>query len=176
MNMRRLRFDANMSGNFRRYFLQVSIATAALFAALWAESILAGGAAARAVVVAAIASTAFVLFISPLSPSAAPRHSIGGHLVAVLVASPMAIIAGTGVGEEWISRIPAIFAFYAAVGVGITMFLMAATNTEHPPAAGTALAVVAHGFGWDLVLFLAVAVLILVGIQWTMRDSLIDLY
>jgi CBS-domain-containing membrane protein len=169
-------FDTKLSGNLKAYVGQVAIATLALFVALWAESILAGGATARAVVVAAIASTAFVLFISPHSPSAMPRHAVGGHLVAVLVASPMAIIAGTGVGEDWIAQIPTIFALYAALGVGITMFLMAATNTEHPPAAGTALAVVAHGFGWDLLLFLAVAVLILVIIQRATRHWLIDLY
>ena len=174
--MRRSFLDTNLSGNLSRYFLQVSIATLALFAALLAEQIIAGGAAARAVVVAAIASTAFVLFISPFSPSATPKHTFGGHVIAVLVASPMAVIAGTGMGEEWIAQIPTIFAFYAALGVGITMFLMAATNTEHPPAAGTALAVVAHGFSWDLIAFLAVAVLILVGMQRILRSWLVDLY
>lgn len=174
--MRRSFLDTNLSGNLRRYILQVSIATLALFAALLAEQIIAGGAAARAVVVAAIASTAFVLFISPFSPSATSRHTFGGHLVAVLVASPMAVVADTHMGSGWISDIPTIFALYAALGVGITMFLMAVTNTEHPPAAGTALAIVAHGFDWGLILFIGSAVLILVLIQRAMRSRLIDLY
>jgi CBS domain-containing membrane protein len=169
-------FDTKLSRNFKRYLLQVSMATLALFAALLVEQVIADGDAARAVVVAAIASTAFVLFISPFSASADPRHAIGGHLIAVLVASPMAVIADTSVGTEWVAEIPAIFALYAAIGVGATMFLMAATNTEHPPAAGTALAIVAHGFGWDLVLFIGTAVLILVAIQRASRSRLIDLY
>jgi CBS-domain-containing membrane protein len=169
-------FDTKLSRNLKRYVFQVSIATLALFAALLVEQVIAGGAAARAVVVAAIASTAFVLFISPFSASASPRHAFGGHLIAVLVASPMAIIADTTIGAEWVTEIPAIFAFYAAVGVGLTMFLMAATNTEHPPAAGTALAIVAHGFEWGLILFIASAVLILVLIQRMTRTKLIDLY
>jgi CBS-domain-containing membrane protein len=168
--------DNKLRRSFRRYILQVSIATVALFVALLAEQVIAGGAAARAVVVAAIASTAFVLFISPFSPSATPRHTFGGHLIAILVASPMAVLADANIGTEWITEIPAVFAFYAALGVGLSMFLMAATNTEHPPAAGTALAIVAHGFDWGLILFIGTAVLILILIQRALRSRLIDLY
>jgi CBS-domain-containing membrane protein len=161
------------TGNFKRYLLQVSIAALALFAALLAEKVIAGGAASRAVVVAAVASTAYVLFISPFSDSADPRHSTGEHLIAVLVAGLLAVMAETSVGVNWIAGIPALF---AALGVGVTMFLMAATNTEHPAAAGTALAIVAHEFSWDLVLFIGTAVLILVAIQRAFRSRLIDLY
>ena len=56
------------------------------------------------------------------------------------------------------------------------MFLMAATNTEHPPAAGTALAIVAHGFEWELIAFIALAVLIMVGVHQALRRWLTDLY
>jgi hypothetical protein len=173
MSTRRPLFDAKIHRNLKRYLLQVSIATLALFAAPLAEEIMADGAAVRAVVVAAIA---FVLFISPFSDSADPRYAIGGHLIAVLVAGPLAVMAESSVGTNWIAGIPAIFALYAALGVGVTMFLMAATNIELPLAAGTALAIVAHGFGWDLILFIGTAVLILVAIQRASRSRLIDLY
>jgi hypothetical protein len=56
------------------------------------------------------------------------------------------------------------------------MFLMAATDTEHPPAAGTALALVGHGFSWDLLIFVATAVLIMVSIHQFLRRHLTDLY
>jgi CBS-domain-containing membrane protein len=88
----------------------------------------------------------------------------------------MAVLADANIGTEWITEIPAVFAFYAALGVGLSMFLMAATNTEHPPAAGTALAIVAHGFDWGLMLFIGTAVLILILIQRALRSRLIDLY
>jgi len=57
--------DPKIRRNLKQYVLQVGIATAALVATLWAEQILTTGDAGRAVVVAAIASTAFILFISP---------------------------------------------------------------------------------------------------------------
>lgn len=168
--------NAKLRRNLRRYVFQVFIATLALFAVLLAEQIIAGAAEARAVVVAAIASTAFVLFISPFSPSATTQHAFGGHLVAIVVATPMAILADTSIGTEWVVKIPAIFAFYAALCVGISMFFMAVTNTEHPPAAGTALAIIAHGFDWRLIVFIGSAVLILLLIQRALRSHLINLY
>jgi len=107
--------------------------------------LLAGTAVARAVLVAAIASTAFVLFISPHSSSVTPRHALGGHLAALIVASGLSVVVGSDIGERLIGDTPVLFAFYAALGVGITMLVMAITGTEHSPAAGTALVVVAHG-------------------------------
>jgi hypothetical protein len=57
-----------------------------------------------------------------------------------------------------------------------TLALFAALLAEQIIAGGAALAVVAHGFSWDLIAFLAVAVLILVGMQRILRSWLIDLY
>jgi CBS-domain-containing membrane protein len=168
--------NAKLRRNLRRYVFQVFIATLALFVVLLAEQVIAGAAEARAVVVAAIASTAFVLFISPFSSSATTRHAFGGHLIAILVASPMAILVDNNISIEWIAKIPAVFAFYAALCVGVSMFFMAATNTEHPPAAGTTLAIIAHGFDWGLILFIATAVFILLLVQRTLRSRLINLY
>ena len=168
--------DNKIKQNLRRYLVQVSFATIALFCTLLAEQVLVGGEEARAIVIAAIASTAFVLFISPFSAAAKPRSAIGGHLIAILVSIPLDFVAGSTFGDSVITAVPYVFGFYAALGVGLTMFLMAATNTEHPPAAGTALAVVVHGFDWDLVLFMALAVSILVAIQRVFRHRFINLY
>ena len=168
--------DPKFRRNFRRYILQVSLATASLIAVLVAEQWLSGAVAARAVLVAAVASTAFILFISPHSDSAGPRHVLGGHAWALLVASPLAWAAGTGAGEEWITDVPTLFAIYAAVGVGISMFLMAATNTEHPPAAGTTLGVIGHSFDWDLIVFVATAVVMLSAMHQLLRSRMTNLY
>jgi len=168
--------DNKIRKNLKRYLIQVSFATLALFCTFIAEQLLVGGEEARAIIVAAIASTAFILFISPFSASARPRSVIGGHLIAVLVSIPIALLAETALGHSLINAAPWVFGLSAAVGVGLTMFLMASTNTEHPPAAGTALAVLAHSFDWDLILFLAVAIAILVVIQKTFRHRFINLY
>ena len=55
------------------------------------------------------------------------------------------------------------------------MFMMAATDTEHAPAAGTAMAVSIQGFTWKLALLLIASVLILVVIHQLLRRRLRNL-
>ena len=124
---------------------------------------------------AAIASTAFVLFISPHSSSATPRHALGGHFAALIVVNVLSVAVGSEIGERLIGDTPVLFAFYAALGVGITMLAMAITDTEHPPASGTALGVVAHGFDWGLVFFVATVVVMLVAVHRVFRSHMTDL-
>lgn len=160
----------------RVYFFQVGLATVSLMLALWAADLLTGDSVARVVLVAAIASTAFILFIGPRSPSATPRHSIGGHAVAVVSASAVYLVAEYLAGARLTGEFSLLFGFYAALAVGLAMLLMALTDTEHAPAAGTALAVVAHGVDWQLVVFLMTVVLTLAGVHALLKERLHDFF
>ena len=144
--------------------------------ALWAADLLTGDSIARAVLVAAIASTAFILFIGPRSVTAHPRHSIGGHAVAVAAASLVDLFAEYLSGAHFADEFSLLFGFYAALAVGLAMLLMALTDTEHAPAAGTALAIVAHGVDWQLVVFLTTIVLLLAAVHALLKDRLHDFF
>ena len=87
-----------------------------------------------AVVVASMASTAFVVFSLPSRAVATPRHVIGGHSVGILV--------GVGVHflEAQFPEVP-IVGFYA-LSVTLAFFIMVVTDTDHAPAAGTAMGLV----------------------------------
>ena len=160
----------------RVYFFQVGLATLSLMLALWAADLLTGDSIARAVLVAAIASTAFILFIGPRSVTAHPRHSIGGHAVAVAAASLVDLFAEYLSGAHFADEFSLLFGFYAALAVGLAMLLMALTDTEHAPAAGTALAIVAHGVDWQLVVFLTTIVLLLAAVHALLKDRLHDFF
>ena len=142
---------------------------------LWAAELLSGAAVPQAVLVAAIASTAFVLFISPRRDNARPRRVIGGHAIALTIGGALAAFTGTPWGQDLVSDVPMLFAVYAAGGVGLSMLAMAATDTEHGPAAGTALGVVAHSFSWALIGFVAASVLVLAAVHGLLRSRLEDL-
>ncbi len=144
--------------------------------ALWAADLITGDSVARAVLVAAIASTAFILFIGPRSVTANPRHSIGGHAVAVAAASLVDFFAEYVTGTQFTGDFSLLFGFYAALAVGLAMLLMALTDTEHAPAAGTALAIVAHGLDWELAVFLMTMVLLLAGVHALLKDRLHDFF
>jgi len=57
-----------------------------------------------------------------------------------------------------------------AIIVGSALALVVDTGV------GTALAIVAHGFAWDLVAFVALAVLIMVGVHRALRGKLVGLF
>lgn len=155
-------FDPRVKRSPGSYLLQTMLATLALLAVLSVKDAL-----SRTVVIAALGSTAFVLFVMPHSATASPRHVIGGHAIAVIVGSVAAVFDAEGAF---------FFALTGALTVGVSVLLMAITDTEHAPAAGTALGVVSHGFSWGLVLFLAVSVGTLVVLHQILRPRLRNLY
>ncbi len=59
--------------------------------------------------------------------------------------------------------------------MALSIFLMAATDTEHAPAAGTALGVVVHGFGWGLIVFVVSSAIMLSFVHTMLRPRLRDL-
>ena len=63
----------------------------------------------------------------------------------------------------------------AAIGVGVAILLMAITNTEHPPAAGTTLALITFGSDIDAVLFILSGAAILAVIRLVMARRMTNL-
>ena len=155
----------------RTYVLQAGLTTVTLMFALWAADLLTGDTLARAVIVGAVASTAFILFMAPHGVSAQPRHAIGGHVMAIAAAAPVALLA-EGITGVHFTGVSLLFEFYAALGVGLAILLMALTDTEHAPAAGTALAIVGHGWEWQVVAFLMTTTLLLVAVHSLLKNRL----
>ena len=99
----------------------------------------------NAAITASIASSVFLVFVVPHSIASSTRRLFGGHLVAVIV------------------------------GVGVAILLMAITNTEHPPAAGTTLALITFGSDIDAVLFILSGAAILAFIPLVMARRMTNL-
>jgi CBS-domain-containing membrane protein len=118
------------------------------------------------VVAASLAATTFTVFAMPSRVTASPRNVIGGHLVGLVFGSVFALIP--------VESALAQDAVYALT-VGGAILVMAVTNTEHPPAAGTALGVVIAGFSVQVVLGVVVGVGVLALIQRLLRPMLRDL-
>ena len=171
MSFRFQMLDPKVKNNPRPYVFQCFLAFFALLVVLLVEEV----GLHRVVMIAAIGSTSFVLFVTPHSSTANPRHVIGGHLVALLVGSAFAVFSGTPVGQNLLTQIPLVLDVEAALAVALSIFLMAATDTEHAPAAGTALGVVVHGFGWGLVLFVVSSAIMLSFVHTMLRPRLRDL-
>jgi CBS-domain-containing membrane protein len=160
--MKRLKgaFDERFRPHWANYVVQSVLATLAVFVALAALR------QQNLLVAASLAATAFTVFAMPGSVTSTARNVVGGHMIGLAFGCMLAVVSPeTGLGRD---------ALYA-LAVGCSMFTMTVTNTEHPPAAGTALGVVIAGFSIRLVLGVVVGVVILAVIHLGLKPFLRDL-
>ena len=117
----------------------------------------------KMVVISAMGATSFIAFAMPKSVSAKTRNILGGHLVGL--ASGMIF---------YLIDLP-YFVEYPLV-VGIAIFIMVVLDVEHPPAAGTALAVVVNEVSsLDVFVTIMIGAVILSQCRYYLRRYLKDL-
>jgi CBS-domain-containing membrane protein len=120
----------------------------------------------RAVIVASVGATAFIVFMKPRNPFAAPRNVIGGHLIGLAAGLVFAFIPRPS---------PAIHLVLCALAVGCSMLAMALANMEHPPAAGTALAVALAGVSWQIAAAVVTSAVLMALLHHFLQPHLRDL-
>ena len=155
----------------RHYIVQSLLATAVVLVILYFVEVL-----THAAIVAALGSSAFVVFAMPHSVTAQPRRLVGGHIIGLICGIfcnlvILNLLLGRFAAEyEWVPWL------VYALAVGLSIFLMTITNTEHPPASGTALGVAAHGYSWQTVVFILAFAVALAVIRRLFRRQLRDLF
>jgi len=114
------------------------------------------------VVISAMGATSFIVFAMPTAASAQTRNVIGGHLV------------GLGLGTIfYFVTLPYLLEYPLVVGIAI--FIMVALDVEHPPAAGTALAVVINEVSPDVFVTIMASAVVLSQCRYYLRRHLKDL-
>ena len=116
----------------------------------------------KMVVISAMGATAFIVFALPTAASAQTRNVIGGHLVGLVMGSIF-----------YYTSMP-YYVEYPLV-VGIAIFLMVALDVEHPPAAGTALAVVINEVSINVFVTIMISAVVLSQCRYYLRNQLKDL-
>ncbi|MCK4850215.1 MAG: HPP family protein [Phycisphaerae bacterium] len=139
-----LPFDRRFSKNKLRYLLQCILATASAMLVLMLLNTI-----VNKVVIASLGASCFIAFCVPHHRASSPRFLIGGYIVG--------IAAGTLC--YWLAKVPwpdsvnflqsHSDVIFGGLAIGLAMFGMVVTNTEHPPAASLALGLVLSE--WHLV-------------------------
>lgn len=163
-------FDPKLKRYFRSYLGQSLLATLVLFVVLLLQHL-----PTHSAIIASIGATTFILFATPGYPRAMPRRVVGGHFIGLLLGGAFAAFNGTGLGQGLLADVPMFLSIEAAAAVGLTIFGMVATDTEHAPAGGTALAMVVEPFSWGLVGFVVSSVVALSLAHRILRPWLRDL-
>ena len=117
----------------------------------------------KMVVTSAMGATSFIAFAMPKAVSAKTRNILGGHLVGLASGAIF-----------YFTNLPYYVEYPCAVGIAI--FFMVALDVEHPPAAGTALAVVINELSpIDAFVIIMIGSLILSQCRYYLRHYLKDL-
>jgi CBS-domain-containing membrane protein len=155
---------SKMLAEFRRYWknyiLQCLLATFVIFLVLLMLSL------RNAVIVASIGATTFIVFAMPGMVTANPRNVIGGHFAGIVIGSLCALIPHSAVYQS---------ALAYSLAIGLAIFVMVVTDTEHPPAAATALGFAMNGFSLKTALAFMSSVIVLSVVRRYLRRHLRDL-
>ena len=154
----------------RVFVFQAALATLVMLAILTFVHSL-----SSAAIAAGLASSVVGIFVGPSNRTAQVRSVVGGHGVALVLGSIFSFILFFGPVETYLIDVDYLRNFSYAFAVGMAMLLMAITNTEHPPAAGTALGMASREF--DILIFLSIigAVALLAVMKLAIRPYLRDL-
>ncbi len=155
----------------KRYIIQSLLAVVAVGIILYFVEVL-----THAAIVAALGSSAFIVFAMPRSITAQPRRLIGGHVVGLLAGTFCYFAFLTGPIGKLVTGWEFTTLFVYALAVGLSIFLMAVTDTEHPPASGTALGIVAHAWSYPAIIFILACAIGLAIVRRVLRGYLRDLF
>ena len=159
-----------------RYFLQCALATVAMLVTLsiLRAQILLDGVDSNAALIASLGASSCIVFITPHARSACGRILIGGYVVGIAagalcfwIARFVPLPARVGLIEEFPDVV------FGSGAVGLAIFVMVITNTEHPPAAGVALGfVLLDEWRWMTVLVVLAGVVVLSMVRRVLKPAL----
>jgi len=155
----------------KSYIMQSLLAVVAVAIILYFVEVL-----THAAIVAALGASAFIVFAMPHSITAKSRRLIGGHIVGIISGTFCYYVFLSGPLGKLITSWEFTTLFIYALAVGLSIFLMAITNTEHPPAAGTALGIVGHVWSYEVVIFVLLCAISLAIVRRLFRSRLRDLF
>jgi len=164
-------FDKKLKKYFSHYILQSLLATITLTIILYFENMF-----TRTAIVASLGATTFIIFAMPKYATAQPRRVIGGHIVGIVAGLLCFYIASLTQNSENYSLTQNILnILIPSLSVGLSIFFMVITNTEHPPAAGTALGIVIQGWSYSTILVILITISLLSLTKYLLKPWLKDL-
>ena len=131
---------------------------------------------ADGIVVASIGASSTIAFGNPHDKTAGPRYLIGGYVFGVISGGFCAFMVFIihqlfpGVNSNFLMPL------FGAFSVGLTMFLMVITNTEHPPSSALALGLVLGGFSYTSAAVAIIGISLISLTQRLLKKHMFDLY
>ncbi|MCD6460251.1 HPP family protein [bacterium] len=162
--------DPKFKQNFWSYLWQCALASFFMFIVLYFVDVITYPA-----LLAVLGSTFFIIFTLPHSYASKPRPLIGGYIISTIV----------GVVFCFISKLPQMQIDFltksfeveicGALAIGFAIFFMLIFDSEHPPAAGLALALIINPWDYLTIIFLLCIIILLAMIKTWLKPVMKDL-
>lgn len=163
-------FDEKARRNIRPYFIQCGLASVTILVILIFLDVI-----KHTAIIATLGSSVFLIFALPSAYSSRPRPLLGGYLIAILIGSLFYFLSTLSILERMPISVHTIYIVLGAIAVGLAIFVMVVTDTEHAPAAGMSLGLVLNTWDYKTLLFVIAAVGLLALIRHLFRSWLVDL-
>jgi CBS-domain-containing membrane protein len=162
--------DLKFRKNILRYLFQCLLATITIFIILLFLNVL-----TETAIIASLGASAFITFTMPTAYSSGLRPMIGGYLVGIMVGVICFVIATSQLFDALFISDTMLKAVFGAIAVGIAIFVMVATDTEHAPAAGIALGLILNKWEFMTIFYIISAVILMASVKKILKPYLLDL-
>ena len=162
--------DQKFAENKFRYIAQCILTTLALLPILMILDIF-----SSLTVIASFGASSFIAFTMPHAQVSRPRFMIGGYIMGIIAGTSCHGLSKLIVYSNHIVLESNADIIFSALAVGLAIFLMVITDTEHPPAAGIALSLVMNEWNMLIVSVILLGILLISSLKALLKPSLINL-
>ncbi len=159
--------DPKFSRSYSSYFLQAGVATLVLLVVMFIRRLLVQRGDRRRSLL-----QHHHHLPEPIQPH---RQVVGGHLIALLIGSAFSFLLFSGGVQDALAHTQAVRVLGFAAPVGVIILLMAITDTEHPPAGGTAIGMATQVWQPEIFGSIIGALVMLAVLKLVLRQHLHDL-
>lgn len=160
--------DTKFYDNKFRYIVQAVLSGLAVAAALLFFDVV-----RHPVIIASFGASGFIAFTTPHKSISRPRYFIGGYIVGILVGAIVHLVINLPIEHGLAQKM--LYILSGSVAVSLAMFLMAITDTEHPPAASIALGLVINDWTFHTLVLIMAGIIVISTIQKILKGWMIDL-
>lgn len=162
--------DKKFKHNVSRYVLQCALATLIIAIVLVFLDVL-----THTATVAALGASSFIAFTMPAYDVSKPRYMIGGYLVGISVGCFCHFLSLS----PWMTSLlvnPRILSVVcSALSVGLAIFLMVVTDTEHAPATSVALGLTLEKWDYLTIVFVLCGIIFISTLKRLLKPVLKNL-
>jgi CBS-domain-containing membrane protein len=161
--------DPKFLSNSTRYVIQCFIVCCTMLAVLlFLDSVY------HTVFIAGLGASSIVVFSAPSMRASRPRCLLGGYIVGITGVVQCHILQRFFSAFELFDA-RSVGIIFGAIAVGLAMFLMATTDTEHPPGAAIALGFVLNEWDFMTIVVVMAGICLISLVKELARNWLIDL-